>query len=142
MIELNENFKRVGGDNMGAGHGAKVIEDIADTCRVGKVRRVLLDPSAPIRYRVSVCRHTRLSTTTVHSSMDSRRIDTVGGWTTRFGIISLYCQPRPSILHRLHTARSEMLGFTLDKSPRDIQFEPSMPGAVHGTHSLHRFLVS
>lgn len=141
MIELNENFKRVGGENMDAGHRAKMIEDIADTCRVGKVHRVLSGPSALIRYSC-VCKYTRLSTTTVHSSMDSRRIDTVGGWTTRLGIISLYCQPRPSILHRLHTARSEMFGLTLDKSPRDIHFEPSMPSAVHGTHSLYRFLVS
>lgn len=79
MIELNQNFKRTGGENMDVGYRAKVIEDIANTYRVGKVRRVLLDPSVLIRCRVSVCKHTRLSTTTVHSSIDSRRIDTVGG---------------------------------------------------------------
>lgn len=93
MIELNENFKWVGGENIDARHRAKMVEDIADTCRVGEIGRVLRNSSALIGYCASGCKHTKLSTTTVHSSTDSRRIGTVGGCTTRFGIISSYHQP-------------------------------------------------
>lgn len=53
MIELNQNFKWIGRDNIDTGHRAKVIEDIADACRVGEVGRVLSDPSVLIRYYVS-----------------------------------------------------------------------------------------
>lgn len=41
MIELNENFKWVGGENIDARHRAKMVEDIADTCRVREIGRVL-----------------------------------------------------------------------------------------------------